>query len=72
MKSITIHELDDDLDALIRVRARREGLSLDKTIKKLLLASSRKIKNFLISLAHGLKKKRVNLTEQRGILKRLI
>ncbi len=36
MKSITIHELDDDLDALIRDRARREGISLDKTIKKLL------------------------------------
>jgi plasmid stability protein len=36
MKSITIHKLDNDLDALIRDRARREGISLDKTVKKLL------------------------------------
>lgn len=36
MKSITIHGLDDPLDSLIRERAKLEGLSLNKTIKKLL------------------------------------
>lgn len=36
MKSITIHGLDDTLDSLIRERAKLEGLSLNKTIKKLL------------------------------------
>lgn len=35
MKSITVHGLDDDLDAGIRDRARTEGLSLNKTIKLL-------------------------------------
>lgn len=39
MKSITIHNLDDPLDILIRERAKREGLSLNKTIKKLLAES---------------------------------
>ncbi len=36
MKSITIHNLDDELDARIREKAAREGLSLNKTLKKLL------------------------------------
>ncbi len=36
MRSITIHGLDDLLDARIREKARKEGLSLNKTIKKLL------------------------------------
>lgn len=36
MKSITIHGIDDDLDHLIRSIATEEGLSLNKTIKKLL------------------------------------
>lgn len=36
MKSITIHGLDDPLDKLIREKARLYGLSLNKTIKKLL------------------------------------
>lgn len=39
MKSITIHELDDDLNALIHDRAKREGISFEKTIKKLLKES---------------------------------
>lgn len=36
MKSITIHNLDDPLYTLIRVKAKNEGLSLNKAIKKLL------------------------------------
>jgi plasmid stability protein len=36
MKSITIHGLDDALDRLIREKAEKEGLSLNKTMKKLL------------------------------------
>lgn len=36
MKSITIHNLDDLLDRGIREKARFYGLSLNKTIKKLL------------------------------------
>ncbi len=36
MKSITIHGLDTDLESLIRDLAKKEGLSLNKTIKKLL------------------------------------
>jgi plasmid stability protein len=36
MKSITIHNLDDPLNALIREKAKTEGLSLNNTIKKLL------------------------------------
>jgi plasmid stability protein len=39
MKSITIHGLDDPLDKRIRERAQREGLSLNRTIKKLLAES---------------------------------
>lgn len=36
MKSITIHDLDDPLNKLIRERAQQEGLSINKTIKKIL------------------------------------
>ena len=36
MKSITIHGLDEHLDRAIRNLADREGLSLNKTIKKVL------------------------------------
>ena len=39
MKSITIHGLDDPLDTLIRERAKKQGTSLNKTIKKLLAES---------------------------------
>ena len=39
MKSITIHGLDEVLDERIRERAKKYGLSLNKTIK-LLLAES--------------------------------
>ena len=36
MKSITIHDLDDSLDALIQEKAKEEGLSLNRTVKMLL------------------------------------
>ncbi len=36
MKSITIHGLDEPLAELIKSRARSEGLSINKTVKKLL------------------------------------
>ena len=36
MKSITIHNLDDGVDLLIRKQAQQDGLSLNKTIKTLL------------------------------------
>ena len=36
MKSITIHGLDEHLAALIEAKAKEEGLSLNKTIKKIL------------------------------------
>ena len=39
MKSITIHGLDEPLDARIREKARQQGASLNKTIKKLLAES---------------------------------
>ena len=39
MKSITIHDLREPLDSLIRKKAKNEGLSLNKTIKKLLTES---------------------------------
>lgn len=39
MKSITIHGLEDPLDTLIREKAKSQGLSLNKTIKKLLAES---------------------------------
>lgn len=36
MKSITIHDLDKQLDMMIRKRARKDGKSLNKTIKNIL------------------------------------
>ena len=39
MKSITIHNLDDKLDSLIREKAKKQGISLNKTIKTLLRKS---------------------------------
>jgi predicted HicB family RNase H-like nuclease len=39
MKSITIHNLDDELDALIREKSKKEGKSLNKTIQSLLKQS---------------------------------
>ena len=36
MKSITIHGVDDPLAELIKSRAKEEGLSINKTVKKLL------------------------------------
>jgi len=36
MKSITIHNLDDAMESLIQKKAKDEGLSLNKVIKKLL------------------------------------
>ncbi len=36
MKSITIHGLDNATDNLIREKAKKDGLSLNKTMKKLL------------------------------------
>ena len=39
MKSITIHGLNDALDHRIRTVASKEGQSLNKTIKRLLMAA---------------------------------
>lgn len=39
MKSITISGLDDVLDKRLREKAKRQGLSLNKTIKELLAKS---------------------------------
>lgn len=39
MKSITIHNLDQSLDEHIREKAKRQGVSLNKTIKSVLEAS---------------------------------
>jgi hypothetical protein len=39
MKSITIHNLDDSLEVLIRERAKKQGISLNKTIQFLLKQS---------------------------------
>lgn len=39
MTSITIHGLEDPIDSLIREKARRQGISLNKTIKQLLAES---------------------------------
>lgn len=39
MKSITIHNLDEELDRSLRKEAREHGLSLNKTVKNLLRAS---------------------------------
>ena len=36
MKSITIHGIDDTLAELIKLKAQSEGLSVNKTVKKLL------------------------------------
>lgn len=36
MKSITIHGIDEPLEKLIKSKARSEGLSVNKTVKKLL------------------------------------
>jgi hypothetical protein len=36
MKSITIHGIDEPLAELIKSRAQSEGLSINKTVKKLL------------------------------------
>ncbi len=36
MKSITIHDLDAFLDAKIKERANKEGISINKAIKKIL------------------------------------
>ena len=39
MKSITIHNIDEPLAELIKSKARSEGLSVNKTIKKILETS---------------------------------
>lgn len=39
MRSITIHDLDEMLDSHIREKARRQGISLNRTIKRLLQES---------------------------------
>ena len=39
MKSITVHGLDESIEALIKKRAKKEGTSLNRTIKKLLKES---------------------------------
>ena len=39
MSSITIHNIDKDLDLLIRKKAKKEGVSLNKTIQKALRES---------------------------------
>lgn len=36
MKAITIHGIDDPLAELLKSRAQSEGLSINKTVKKLL------------------------------------
>jgi len=36
MKSVTIHGIDDPLAKLIKSKAQSEGLSINKTVKKLL------------------------------------
>ncbi len=36
MKSISIHGLDDTLEVMIKEKALKQGLSINKTIKKLL------------------------------------
>lgn len=39
MKSITIHKLDDDLAGELELHARREGVSINRLVKRLLRAS---------------------------------
>ena len=36
MKSITLHKIDGPLAELIKAKARSEGLSINKTVKKIL------------------------------------
>lgn len=36
MKSITIHNIDDELEAIIREKSKKEGKSLNKIIQDLL------------------------------------
>ena len=36
MKSITLHKIDDPLFDLIKSKAKSEGLSINKTVKKIL------------------------------------
>lgn len=45
MSSITIHNIENDLDLLIREKAKKDGLSLNKEIKKLLRESLGLTKN---------------------------
>lgn len=49
MKSITIHDIDDQMSALLKDIATKEGLSLNKTIKKL-LANSLGIKSHVSNI----------------------
>ena len=39
MKSITIHKLDDELAGELELKARREGVSINRLVKGLLRAS---------------------------------
>jgi hypothetical protein len=39
MKSITVHNLDDSLETLIHEKAKKQGISLNKTIQLLLKQS---------------------------------
>ena len=39
MKSITLHKLDDDLAGELELHARREGVSINRLVKRLLRAS---------------------------------
>ena len=39
MKSMTIHSIDDQLAEMIKAKAESEGLSINKTLKKLLETS---------------------------------
>ena len=39
MKSITLHKLDDDLAGELELLARREGVSINRLVKRLLRAS---------------------------------
>ena len=50
MKSITVHDLDNELYASLRSQATSQGLSLNKTIKQILRES--------LGLTHKLAKKR--------------
>ena len=39
MKSITIHKIDEALSRVLQERARREGISINKLVKKLLCSA---------------------------------